>query len=352
MTDLHRPPGRRAILPGMNTQRPIPLRPDVTAAAREWRRSFVDDATVRALARLRRTSVDEVRLELRAPVSPMKVGDFPGGSIAELMALADNTALAEIFDLAHKIDMTGKASFEVVLPSNVTEAVFVEEDAPIPSASGLFTGLAIEPPKKVALLAPITSELEYYSAPAASVVISQLLRIAVGNGLVNVMLGTAAATAAAPAGLLYNVPPLVAGASASEDIKALLAAISAAGISSRSAALIVASDLFAALQTQPWPLFKRKVIETPTLAPGTAIAIAADGFVVTGEGAPVVDTSKSATLHMSEIPAQISTPGTPATIAAPVVSMFQIDSFCLRCVARVNFVAAPGAVAWIQDATW
>ena len=336
----------------MNIQRPIPLRPDRDAHAREWRRGFVNDSAVAVLARMRKTSADEVRLELRGPVSPMKVGELPGGSIAALMVLANDTALAEILDLAFKVDLAGVASYKFVLPSNVTEAVFVEEGAPIPVASGLFQGMLIEPPKKVALITPISNELENYSAPTASVVISQLLRVAVGNGLVNVMLSTNPATAAAPAGLMWNVPPLAAGASASEDIKALLSAISAAGISTRSVALIVASDLFAALETQPWPNFRRKVIETPTLAPGTAVAVAGDAFAVAGEGVPVTDVGKSATLHLADPAEPISVAGSPNAVAAPVVSMFQTDCFSLRCIARINFVAARGAVAWTENAKW
>ena len=105
---------------------------------------------------------------------------------------------------------------------------------PIPAAKGAFEGLPIGPIKKVALIAPLTNELENLSAPVASVVISHLLRVSVSDGGAKVLLSANPATAAAPASLLYNVAPLAAGGSISEDLSALIEAISAAGIDTRS----------------------------------------------------------------------------------------------------------------------
>ncbi|WP_453965964.1 hypothetical protein [Bradyrhizobium elkanii] len=326
-----------------------PSRADLAA---DWRRSFVNDATVAVLARMRKTSADEIRLELRAPVSPMKAADFPGGTVVKIMTLAPDSAFAEILGLGDKIDLSGVSQFSIASPKSFSEAVFVEEGFPIPPAQGVFEGQLIGPTKKIAMLAPLSNELENLSAPNASVVISRLLRIAVGNGGAKVLLSADPETAAAPAGIRHGVAPLAAGASAADDIKALLVDISANGISTRSVVLIVASDLYAAFETQPWPNFKRRVIEAPTLAPGTAIALAADGFVVSGDGEPVVDTSRSAVLHMADPASQIATPGAPNVVATPAVSMFQTDSFALRCIARVTWSVAPGCVAWIEGATW
>ncbi|MDA9400777.1 hypothetical protein [Bradyrhizobium sp. CCBAU 45389] len=327
-----------------------PSRADLAA---DWRRSFVNDATVAVLSRMRKTSADEIRLELRGPVSPMKVADFPGGNtVTKIMTLAPDSAFAEIMGLGDKIDLSGIAQFSIASPTSFSEAVFVEEGFPIPTAQGVFEGQLIGPVKKVALIAPLTNELENLSAPNASVVISRLLKIAVGNGGLKVLLSSDPETPAAPAGLLNGIPPIAAGASASDDLDALVAAISAAGIDTSSVAFIVASKQASALEKMPWPNFKRRVIEAHTLAPGTVIAIAADGFVVSGDGEPTVDTSRSAVLHMADPPEMISTPGTPATVAAPAISMFQTDSFALRCIARMTWSVAPGSVAWLENAQW
>jgi hypothetical protein len=329
----------------------ISLRPDRDATAREWRRAFVSDATVAVLSRMRKTNPDEVRLELRGPVSPMKQSQWTGDSVAALMVLSPDGALAEILDLAVKVDPTGVSQFSFPLAQNAP-AVFVEEGYPIPPMQGTFHGLMVGPVRKVALIAALTNELENLSAPVASLVISHLLKISVNDGGLKVMLSADPATAAAPAGILNGVVPLPAGASISEDINALISAIASAGIDTKSIFFVCAPGQASALSMQPWPNFKRKVIEAHTLAPGTVIAVAADGFVVAGEGVPVVDTSKHGVLHMADPAEQISTLGAPATVAAPVVSMFQTDAFALRCIARMTWSAAPGAVAWIADVAW
>lgn len=204
----------------------------------------------------------------------------------------------------------------------------------------------------MALIAPLTNELENLSAPVASVVISRLLKVSVSDGGSKVLLSANPATAAAPAGLLHNVAPLAAAASISEDLGALIEAISAAGIDTRTVAFICAPKQALTLQMQAWPNFKHGIIEARTLASGTVIAIAADGFAVAGEGTPVVDACKSAVLHVADPAEMISTVGSPNAVAVPSVSMFQTDCLVLRCVARITWAAAPGAVAWVENAAW
>jgi hypothetical protein len=350
--DLHRQAGSRAMMPGMNApaRQGIPLRPDRDAVAREWRRSFVNDATVTVLSRIRKTDAREIEREIRSPVTPIKVGDYPGDVVAKLMLLAPQSAAAKLFGLAIKIDLAGIASFSFPLASSFTAAQFVEEGMPISVGMGTFAGMPLGPVRKVALIGALSNELESASAGIAATIIEYLLKVAVGNGLAKVLFSSDAETAAAPAGLLFGVAPIAAGASASEDLSALTGAISAAGIDTSNTVFVVASKQAMALKTQPWPKFDYTIIEAHTLAPGTVIAIAADGFAVAGEGTPVVDTERHATLHMADPAAQIVAPGGIA--ASPVVSMYQTDSFALKCTARICWSAAPGAVAWIQNATW
>ncbi|MCA1390774.1 hypothetical protein I6F20_17040 [Bradyrhizobium sp. IC3123] len=319
------------------------------------------------LGRIQKTSAEAIlrdnwredsraEMILRGAVEPLKVAGFPGSStVTKLMLLAPDSAFTDILDLGDKIDPTGVSQFSIASLRSFSDAVFIEEGFPIPTAQGVFEGQLIGPVRKLALIAPVTNELENLSAPAASVLISRLLKNSVSTGGEKVLLSADPETAAAPAGLRFGVPPIAAGASAAEDHKALLAAISAAGVSTRSVVLIVASDLFAAFETLQWPNFKRKVIEAKTLTNGTIVALAADGFVVAGEGEPVVDASSQSTLHLANPASQIGTPATapdPNVVAAPTVSMFQIDAFSLRCIARVTWSVAPGCIAWIENATW
>ncbi|MEY9183143.1 hypothetical protein ABIG06_004724 [Bradyrhizobium sp. USDA 326] len=338
----------------MSNARPIPLRPDPNAVAREWRASFIDDATVTVLSRMRKTGADEVRLELRAPVEPLKQGDVPGDSVAALMLLAPQSAAAKLFGLAVNVDLAGISSFSFPLPSNFTEAKFVAEGAPISVGMGAFAGMLLGPVRKVALIGALTGELENLSAPVASVIIGHVLKVAVDKGLAKVLFSADAATEAAPAGLLYGVTPLTAGASMSEDVAALVAAITAAGVDAESVVFVMAAEQAVAVRLAAGPLFSYRVIGAP-IAPGTIIAIATDGLAVAGDGIPVVDVSKNAVLHMSDTPTDIGLPAVapdPNVIATPAVSMFQIDAFALRCIARVTWSAAPGAVQVVNGTVW
>ncbi|KRR14534.1 hypothetical protein [Bradyrhizobium valentinum] len=331
--------------------RPIPLRPDRDATAREWRRSFVNNATVTVLSRIRKTSPEEIRLELRGAVEPMKAADYPGGTVAKLMLLAPTSAAAKLFELAVKVDLSGASSFSFPLASMFTEAKFVEEGFPIPVGQGTFEGMPLGPVRKVALIAALTNELETATASVASTIIEHVLKVAVGNGLAKVLFSADAATDLAPPGLLFGVTPIAAGASMSDDLSALAGAISAAGIDAESVVFVAAAEQAMAIKLAAGPHFNHRVISA-NIAPGMIVAVAVDGLAIAGSGVPVVDVSKHGTLHLADPAEQIALPGAPATIAAPVISMLQTDSFALRCVARLSWSAAPGAVAWIENAAW
>ncbi|MBR0746195.1 hypothetical protein JQ582_19880 [Bradyrhizobium japonicum] len=345
----------------------IPFRADPSAKARAWVESFIRAATVRVLSRLQKTSAESILrdtgwhhdsltgLILRAPVEPLKQADVPGDSVAALMLLAPQSAAAKLFGLAVKVDLAGISSFSFPLPSNFTEAKFVIEGEPISVGQGTFAGLPLGPVRKVALIGALTGEMENLSAPVASVIIGHVLKVAVDKGLAKVLFSADAATEAAPAGLLHGVTPITAGASMSEDLSALVAAISAAGLDAESVVFVAAAEQAMAIRLAAGPLFASyRVIGAP-IAPGTIIAIATDGLAVAGDGIPVVDVSKNAVLHMSDTPTDIGLPAVapdPNVIATPAVSLFQVDAFALRCIARVTWSAAPGAVQVVNSVVW
>jgi hypothetical protein len=250
-----------------------------------------------------------------------------------------------------KVDLAGISSFSFPLPSTFTEAKFVEEGFPIPVGQGVFAGMPLGPVRKCALIGALTSELETASASVASTIIEHVLKIAVGNGLAKVLFSDDAASDLAPAGLLFGVVPIPAGASMSADLSALVGAISAAGIDAESVVLIAAAEQAMAIKLAAGPHFNHRVISAP-LNPGTVIAVAVEGLAVAGEGTPEVSASKHGLLHMADPAEVIGAPGAPATIAAPVVSMFQTDSFALKCIARLTWSAAPGAVAVVTGTAW
>jgi len=341
----------------------IPFRADPSAKERAWVESFIRAATVRVLSRIQKTSVESILrdagwqhdsltgLILRAAVEPLKQGDLPGDSVAPLMLLAPQSAAAKLFDLAVKVDLSGISSFSFPLPSNFTEAKFVIEGEPISVGQGTFTGLPLGPVRKVALIGALTNELENASANIASVIIAHVLKIAVGNGLAKVLFSADAESEAAPAGLLYGVTPFTAGASMSEDLSALVGAISAAGLDAESVVFIAAAEQAMAIRLVAGPKFNYRVIGA-NIEAGTVIAVCVDGLAVAGDGVPTVDASKSAVLHMADPASDIGAVGSPGVVAAPAISMFQTDSFALKCVSRICWAAAPGSVAFVTDTVW
>ncbi len=351
----------------MNTQRPIPLRPDPTARDREWKRSFIRAATCTALAELQKSNMgsaeqvlranwpadDRAQLIVRGAVTPMQQGDYPGSSVVKLLQLASRSTAAQLFPLATTVSLVGTSSFQYPLATNFAAAAFVAENAPIPLRQGSFVGMPVGPVRKLALLAGLSSQLENASGGIAEAIISNTLEIAVGRGLDAVLLSSNAATADAPAGLLHNVTPVTGSADMTKDLSALVASIASAGIDTASVVFICSPPQALALSLTAGPHFTHKVIEAASLAAGTIIAIAVAGLVIAGDGGvPQIDISKQATLHFADPASPISVAGSPPVVAAPVLSTFQTDTMALRCISMVTWSAAPGSVAVVNGATW
>jgi hypothetical protein len=168
-----------------------------------------------------------------------------------------------------------------------------------------------------------------------------------------VLISNAAATSAAPAGLLAGVTPLTATAGDGSDallgdIRKLLAAIAPA-----IRPVMIASSVQAAsigvLSQSPLP-----VIAAPTLAADQIIAVDAAAFA-SSLGAPDFSTDENPTVHMeSAAPLPIATPGSPPTIAAPTQSLWQTAAIGLRCLIdcdRTLRRADARVAKWIADRT-
>jgi hypothetical protein len=336
--------------------------PSAVERAADHRRSFTRYATATVLAELQKTSADAILREnwgddhragmiLRAPSEPLKQSAFPGDSVVKLMDLAPASAIAEFSTLVTKIDLTGVTSFSLPMAASLAAAKFIAEGAPIPVVKGSFSGTPVGPIRKLALISALSNELETATAGLASIAIGRTLENAIGVGGAQVMFSANAEVVdVAPAGLMHGVAPIAGSADPAKDIKALIGAIAAAGISTKSVVILAASAQALSFSFLNWPKFSYRVIEVPTLAANTVVAVATDAVVMAGEGVPRIETRKQTSLHMSDTPAQIVPAGGP--MSAPVESQFQTDTFALRCIARLTWAVAPGAIAWTSTATW
>jgi hypothetical protein len=96
------------------------------------------------------------------------------------------------------------------------------------------------------------------------------------------------------------------------------------------------------------------VILSSTVTAGMVLLIDAADFIIIEGGAPRFDVSDQATLHLEDTtPLAIGTAGAPATVAAPVRSLFQTDSMALRMIMDLNWgLRRAGVVAWTTAVTW
>jgi hypothetical protein len=94
----------------------------------------------------------------------------------------------------------------------------------------------------------------------------------------------------------------------------------------------------------------------PTLgvAAGTVIALDPAAFASAFGPDPEISSSTETLVHLEDTtPAQIGTAGSPNVVAAPTRSLFQTDAIAVRLILRCAWTwRVPGAVSWIQNATW
>jgi hypothetical protein len=102
------------------------------------------------------------------------------------------------------------------------------------------------------------------------------------------------------------------------------------------------------------PGFNLTVVPTAALASGTIVAIEVGAIASGYRGVPEITASKDAPVHMEDsAPAQISTVGSPNTIAGNVLSAYQANLLLLRLILKCSWTTrAPGMVQLISSATW
>ena len=250
---------------------------------------------------------------------------------------------------------------------------FVGEGMPIPVRQGAFTTQTLVP-KKMAVITTWTREMDEHSIPA----IEGLLRDAIAEdtqvAVDSVLIDSNAATTIRPAGLLNGVAAISATAGGGiaaiiGDIGALVGAISTATYGNvrnltwlANQTDMLRASLLTAANTGIFPfrdeirggtLNTIPIIDSATVPAKTLILVDAADFVVVGGGAPRMEISDQATLHMEDTTPLDLVSGSPGTAASPQRSLFQTDSLALRMVLPLNWTQRrAGTVAWTQNVTW
>lgn len=285
-------------------------------------------------------------------LAPKVVGEFIG-------ALAPQSAAARLV-AASGLSLSLAGIGAMTIPGRqtrpATDVAWVGEGAPAPARSVNLSGVQIGPMRKLASFCALTREAVLRTDGER--VVRTILREDVAASLDASLFSTGAATAERPAGLLNGLTPLAASSETGEaailaDLEALAIKVASAG-GSGALAYIMAPQQAASAQLR---LGRDRAVEIwPSLGvpAGTVIAIEPPAFVSAFGSEIEIDASMSAAMHMeSTDPRQIGQSGSPATVAAPVLSAFQSDLVLLRVILDAAWtMRAPGRVAFINSVTW
>jgi len=246
---------------------------------------------------------------------------------------------------------------------------FVAEGAPIPVRRFGLTSKTLSP-HKMGVISYFTKEIAKYSNPQIENLLRQEIRGDTADTIDTLLIDTTAGSATRPAGLLNGISALTAStaggwAAIMEDIETLASPFDTAK-AGRNLVLLMNKREARKLSFVPGPDDKlgsmRQLLTDAGITPiasvnvtaGRLVMIDAADFAAAAGDQPEFDASEQAVIHAEDTsPAQISAAGSPNTVSAPVISMFQTASIALRMLLDVTWaMRRDGMVQWIDGADW
>jgi hypothetical protein len=262
-------------------------------------------------------------------------------------ALFQRGAIRVSFDGVGSVAVPGRAAAPTTAP-------WVGEGAPIP-ARQYTLNRAILTPRKLGAIVVWSRELQRNTN--AETVFTALLEEDAAVSLDAAYFSAIAGSASAHQGLLNGLSTLTPATDAGNKEATMLddminLAIAVSPATEESLIYVAAPGRAAAMNiTAKW----RGVTVLPSLAVPANRVIAVDAAsLVHGFGGDADFTAgDEATVVMNDVPADISTPGSPNVVAAPVQSMFQTAQHALRLLVDVAFAPRrTGAVAFVDGVAW
>jgi hypothetical protein len=287
----------------------------------------------------------DLPMVLKAAISPATTASTPAlAAVAQafLAALLPQSAGAGLLNRGLGIRFDGAASISVpgiALPV----ADFVAEGEAIPVTEAPTSAAPRLERHKLACIAVATSEM--LRSPAAEELIRAVLVEATGPALDRVLFSAGAAAPDRPAGLLFGIAPMPAGANLADSLVGVTSAVApVAGNGGIAVVTSPTSSIAINLLLPREPPFA--VLVASNLAPGTTIAIALNALVSAVEGPPGIDASTDAVVHEETGPMANIGGG---VMAKPLRSLFQSDTVGLKLRWPLSWaLRSPQGVAWIQ----
>jgi HK97 family phage prohead protease/HK97 family phage major capsid protein len=246
---------------------------------------------------------------------------------------------------------------------------FVAEGSPIPVRRLGLTSISLNP-HKMGVISYFTREVAKYSNPQIEGLLRQEIQGDTADTIDTLLTDAASGTSTRPAGLLNGVSALTASTAGGwtaimEDIDTLAAPFDTAK-AGRNLVLLVNRREARRLAFNPGPDDRMgamrtllaeagiTVISSVNVPAGRLIMVDAADFATAAGDQPEFEASEQAVIHAEDTsPAQIGTAGSPATVSAPVISMFQTASIALRMLLDVTWaMRRAGMVQWIDGANW
>jgi hypothetical protein len=349
----------------------VSLRPDPGGLLQAERRSWSRAIAARVLATSQRGDPykivkaawprdDRAHMIVRAPMTPTTTsGAWTWDPVIAFRSLAPSSAALRLFELGLALNLTGASTIRIPsVAGRPVQPVFVSEGSPVPALQWNFNAnIVLGPARKILMLSAVTGEIEAATPATASAVIGRILSDVANRGIDATAFGTAAADATKPAGLLHNVVPIAAATAGpdamTDDLANLVGAIGTAGIDPSGAVYVCGPREASIIKTKVGPKFDSPILTTIDL-PAKAVACFAPAGVISGyQDPPQIETSIEAAIHFEDTtPLDISSPGSPPTVAAPVKSAFQTNLIVIRVRANLAWAVASGAAQVISAVNW
>jgi len=325
-------------------------------AATATLRSYVTGASPTSIAR---SMWDDgvTGLILRATSSPATTTttgwakEIAGVAVLDLVqSVTSISAAAEVIDRALKLNMDGIAEYRV--PGRILDptaaAAWVAEAGSAPVRNLNFSNAAILRPHKLEVLSVFTREMSEHSNIEA--IVRQTLGEAVGLALDLQMFSADPGDATKPPGLFAGSDTITATtgggmAAMDKDLELILKALAAKG-GGKNPVIITSAPQAIVLKRNAAPKFDIDILSS-TAVSTPFVGVVETASLVSGFGSVVeFSTAKYAAVHMEDT--------APADFpAAPMKSMFQIDSIIMRSMLSATWgLRAAGHAQWVSGCTW
>jgi hypothetical protein len=353
--------------------RPIPFRPDYSAARAATVTSVVRALVAAARARFESDNTAAVRiiknawprdhlamaLITRATAAPAMTTvagwaqELGHTIVLDVLASLGPAAIGgELLELGTVLEWGGSAKINVPgVVASSANASFVGQGSPIPARQLSVSAVSLTP-AKFATIFSLTEE--QISSSNAEQLMHTTLIDSLAADLDTALFDSNAADSTRPAGLLYNITPITATTGGGDvarlqDLGKLVNAVSPTG--GIKYALVGDPGTAEKLKDRVGPKFDTPIFGSNGVAANSLVCVAVNALVSVLEAAPRVDTRRGVATHLNTVPAEIVTSG--GVMATPIKSAFQTDSVAIRFIADVAWaLRAPGAIAWIQNITW